>query len=59
MLNDIILWGADRVCNVAGLFGLTNPNVACVYSDSMGAGIIFWSLVGIAAVLVTSRSIVK
>jgi hypothetical protein len=57
MLDQIILWGADRVCNIVDLTGLESVighpgNSRCPYQGSRNAGIIFWAVTGIVLLLV-------
>jgi hypothetical protein len=56
MLKIIILWGADRVCNIVDLTGLSTVvghpgNSECLYQGSYSVGIIFWAITGIVLLL--------
>jgi hypothetical protein len=57
MLDQLVLWGSDQVCNIINLTGLANSvqqfqSMICVYSGSYEAGIIFWAAVAMVALLV-------
>ncbi|HYL47914.1 MAG TPA: hypothetical protein VET84_00965 [Stellaceae bacterium] len=57
-LDRVVLLGADQVCRIANFLGLTvdikTGAIACPYSGSYAAGIIFWALVLIFLLLLIS-----
>jgi hypothetical protein len=59
---DTRVWGSAQVCNFIDVTGLLSrlaqaqtPSGQCVCSNSYGAGVIFWVLMAMVAVLVIGR----
>jgi hypothetical protein len=57
MLDKVLLWGADQVCNMAVVIGLARslgliPGGICIYSGSYWAGIIFWVAIATLTILI-------
>jgi hypothetical protein len=57
MLDEALTWWSVQICNVVGYIGL--PNQFCISGGSHDASILFWSVIGIGAILVVSRFIGK
>jgi hypothetical protein len=57
MLNEALTWWSVQICYVVGYIGL--PNQFCISGGSHDASILFWSVIGIGAILVVSRFIGK
>ncbi|MGA3306144.1 MAG: hypothetical protein ABSC26_09095 [Stellaceae bacterium] len=57
MLDQAMHWWSVHICNLVGSIGL--PNQFCIPGSSYNAGILFWSVIGIGAILVASRFIGK
>jgi hypothetical protein len=57
MLDKVLLWGADQVCNMAGVTGLAKsfglaPGGICIYSGSYWVGTFFWVAIVSLTILV-------